>query len=109
MEAGSDKMENDGVHGTENGVNAVGRFFNALPILLIRMYQLFISPLLGPSCKYHPTCSQYALEAYRQHNFFYASWLTVWRVLRCNPFSKGGYDPVPLKKRGLQGNSKELN
>jgi putative membrane protein insertion efficiency factor len=89
--------------------NPVGRVFNIVPVLLIRFYQLFISPLLGPSCKYYPTCSQYALEAFRQHNFFYASWLTVWRVLRCNPFSKGGYDPVPSKKKSFAGNSKESN
>ncbi|AOS84928.1 membrane protein insertion efficiency factor YidD [Chlorobaculum limnaeum] len=80
---------------------------NIVPILLIRFYQSFISPLLGPSCKYHPTCSHYAIEAFRQHNFFYASWLTVWRVLRCNPFSKGGYDPVPPKTMTSAGNSKE--
>jgi len=84
--------------------NSVGRVFNIVPVLLIRFYQLFISPLLGPSCKYHPTCSHYALEAFRQHNFFYASWLTIWRVLRCNPFSKGGYDPVPSKKKSSAGN-----
>jgi hypothetical protein len=89
--------------------NTIGRFFNAVPILLIRFYQSFLSPLLGPSCKYHPTCSNYGLEAFRQHNFFYASWLTVWRILRCNPFSKGGYDPVPSNNKRSAGNSKELN
>ncbi|WP_411267111.1 membrane protein insertion efficiency factor YidD [Chlorobaculum sp. MV4-Y] len=73
-----------------------------MPIFLIKFYQTFISPLLGPSCKYHPTCSNYAIDAFRQHNLFYATWLTVWRVLRCNPFSKGGYDPVPPKKRDLK-------
>lgn len=102
-------MEQERIHGTDIGINALGRVVNAVPILLIRFYQLFISPLLGPSCKYHPTCSHYALEAYRQHNIFYASWLTVWRVLRCNPFSKGGYDPVPPKKKRSVGNSKESN
>jgi uncharacterized protein len=89
--------------------SAVNRWFNAVPILLIQFYRSFISPLLGPSCKYHPTCSQYALDAFRQHHFFYASWLTVWRVLRCNPFSKGGYDPVPSKKKSSEGNSNESN
>lgn len=85
-------------HGAEKSGRAFGQLLNIVPILLIKFYQSFISPLLGPSCKYYPTCSRYALEAFRQHNFFYASWLTVWRILRCNPFSKGGYDPVPQKK-----------
>ena len=71
------------------------KFFNQVPIVLIKFYRAFLSPLLGPSCKYFPTCSSYALEAFQQHQFFYASWLTVWRILRCNPFSKGGFDPVP--------------
>ena len=71
------------------------KFFNQVPIVLIKFYRAFLSPLLGPSCKYFPTCSSYALEACQQHQFFYASWLTVWRILRCNPFAKGGFDPVP--------------
>jgi hypothetical protein len=87
---------------------SISRFFNVVPILLIRFYQTFLSPLLGPSCKYHPTCSSYALEAYGTHNFIYASWLTIWRVLRCNPFSKGGYDPVPTGKNTTAGNSKDF-
>ncbi|NTU53627.1 MAG: membrane protein insertion efficiency factor YidD [Chlorobiaceae bacterium] len=102
-------MENEQNCGSDKGVGVIGRIVNSVPILLIRCYQVLLSPLLGPSCKYHPTCSHYALEAFRQHNFFYASWLTVWRVLRCNPFSKGGYDPVPSKKKRFVGNSKESN
>lgn len=46
-------------------------------------------------CRYHPTCSQYAKEAFEKKNFFYAALLSTWRILRCNPFSKGGYDPLP--------------
>jgi len=68
---------------------------------LIRGYQVVISPvihaLLGPygGCRFQPSCSQYALEAYRKHNIFRATGLTVWRLLRCNPFFQGGHDPVP--------------
>ncbi|NTV66675.1 MAG: membrane protein insertion efficiency factor YidD [Chlorobaculum sp.] len=102
-------MGNKEHHGSQATGNGIGRLFNIVPILLIRFYQSFISPLLGPSCKYQPTCSSYALEAFRLHNFFYASLLTVWRVLRCNPFSKGGYDPVPPKKKRYEGNSNESN
>jgi len=89
--------------------NTIRKFSNTVPILLIRMYRSCISPLLGPSCKYYPTCSSYALEAFMKHDFLYATWLTVWRVLRCNPFSKGGYDPVPSGKNIFAGNSKDLS
>ena len=63
---------------------------------MIRFYQKYLSPLKKhPSCKYVPTCSQYAIEAYEKYGFFKGTALSVWRILRCNPFSKGGYDPVP--------------
>mgnify|MGYP003292674479 CR=1 FL=1 len=64
-------------------------------ILFVRFYQLFISPMFGPKCRFYPTCSQYALEAIEKYGVFKGGLLTVWRILRCNPFSKGGYDPVP--------------
>ncbi len=70
---------------------AVGRVFT-LPIIL---YQKLISPLLPATCKYHPTCSAYAVEAYRKHGVFMGTLLTVWRLLRCNPWSLGGIDHVP--------------
>ena len=69
-------------------------------IFLIRLYQKWLSPLKGrSSCRFTPTCSQYAIEAYRIHGFFIGTALSVWRVLRCNPFGKGGYDPVPPKRK----------
>lgn len=64
----------------------------ALPI---RFYRRFISPLFPPTCKYYPTCSTYGLEALRVHGAFKGTLLTVWRILRCNPWSKGGVDRVP--------------
>ncbi|MDO5047114.1 MAG: membrane protein insertion efficiency factor YidD [Anaerococcus sp.] len=68
---------------------------NKIFIKIIRFYQLFISPQLGQSkCKYYPTCSHYAIDAFRKHGFLKAFFMSVWRILRCNPFSKGGYDPV---------------
>lgn len=79
-------------------MSLIWKVINSLPILLIRFYQVAVSPLFPPSCRFVPSCSNYALEAYRTHNFFYATALTVWRVLRCNPFVKGGYDPVPPPK-----------
>ena len=56
----------------------------------------------NPTCRYRPTCSNYAIDAYENYNFFYATILTVWRILRCNPFSKGGYDPIPKYKKELK-------
>jgi len=73
-----------------------------LLIKLIRIYQRGISPLTPPSCRFTPTCSNYAVEALQKHGAIKGSLLTIWRILRCNPFGKGGYDPVPKtnKKRG---------
>lgn len=68
---------------------------NKLALKLIRFYQKYISGLFGQGkCKYKPTCSQYAVEAYSKFGFVKATFKTVWRILRCNPFSKGGYDPL---------------
>ena len=65
-------------------------------IAIIKFYQKYISPHKGSGCcKYIPTCSQYGIEAIQKHGAFKGGLLTVWRILRCNPFSKGGYDPVP--------------
>ncbi|MEG1525716.1 MAG: membrane protein insertion efficiency factor YidD [Clostridia bacterium] len=70
---------------------------------LIIGYQNYISPMLRPCCRFQPTCSQYALEAIEKHGALRGMLLAIWRVLRCNPFGKGGYDPVPdifPKKKG---------
>lgn len=64
-------------------------------VALIRMYQMFISPFLPRSCRFYPTCSAYALEAIQKHGPVKGLYLAVRRVLRCHPFSPGGYDPVP--------------
>ena len=65
-----------------------------LAILLIKGYKYFISPYLGNHCRFYPTCSSYAVEAFQKKGFIKGFLLTTWRVLRCNPFNKGGYDPV---------------
>ncbi len=69
-----------------------------ISIFLIKVYQKTISPILPDSCRFYPSCSHYSIEAFQKHGFFYGLFLTVYRVLRCNPFCKGGYDPVPGKK-----------
>ena len=62
---------------------------------MIRGYQRFISPALPPSCRYTPTCSQYTLEAVQKYGLGRGSWLGLKRLLRCHPFHRGGFDPVP--------------
>lgn len=72
----------------------------------VRLYQLLISPALPARCKYEPSCSSYALAALRSHGVFRGSILAAWRLVRCNPFSHGGYDPVEsqtLFRRGSGG------
>ncbi|MBO9153226.1 membrane protein insertion efficiency factor YidD [Chitinophaga sp. MAH-28] len=64
-------------------------------IILIKLYQWCISPWLGSRCRYTPTCSQYGLEAFKKHGPFKGGWLTVKRILSCNPWGGHGYDPVP--------------
>jgi hypothetical protein len=61
----------------------------------IVFYRRFISPLKPPTCRFHPTCSAYALEAIEVHGALYGSWLAIRRILRCHPFHPGGFDPVP--------------
>jgi uncharacterized protein len=66
----------------------------------IRFYRTAISPLTPPSCRYTPTCSAYGLEAIERYGAARGGWMTVRRILSCHPFSKGGYDPVPVREEG---------
>jgi hypothetical protein len=63
-------------------------------IFIIRIYRNFISPLFPPVCRFTPTCSEYSMQAFEKYNVFKALFLSTARVLRCNPFFKGGYDPL---------------
>lgn len=63
--------------------------------IIIRGYQNFISPMFGPRCRFHPTCSQYAIEAINKHGSLKGCWLAAKRLLRCHPLNSGGFDPVP--------------
>lgn len=68
-------------------------------IKLIKLYQKYISPSLRPRCRFYPTCSAYALEAFQTYGFFKGTYLSVRRILKCHPFHKGGFDPVPSPKK----------
>ncbi|WP_101843987.1 membrane protein insertion efficiency factor YidD [Halobacillus sp. Marseille-P3879] len=67
-------------------------------IAIISIYRKFISPLTPPSCRFMPTCSQYGMEAFSRFGFIKGGWLTLKRILKCHPFYKGGFDPVPLSE-----------
>ncbi|SNX53780.1 membrane protein insertion efficiency factor YidD [Thermoanaerobacterium sp. RBIITD] len=63
-------------------------------IYLIKFYQKFLSPLKPKSCRFYPTCSQYAIDAIKKYGIFKGGLMAIWRIIRCNPFNPGGYDPV---------------
>lgn len=67
-------------------------------VLLVRCYQLVISPLIPAACRFTPTCSAYMIEALKMHGLFYGGFLGIKRILSCHPWGKSGYDPVPEKK-----------
>jgi uncharacterized protein len=73
-------------------------FARTLAVAPIRVYQRLISPVIAPRCKYHPSCSAYAVQAIETYGILRGSVLAGWRLLRCNPFSHGGYDPVTAQR-----------
>ncbi|WP_404400867.1 membrane protein insertion efficiency factor YidD [Idiomarina seosinensis] len=73
----------------------IGKALRTVPIALIKIYQWVISPLLGPRCRFYPTCSHYACEAIEKHGTIKGVGLAIRRVARCHPGSEGGFDPVP--------------
>ena len=78
-----------------HSTSPAGGLLAKILILPIRFYQLAISPHTPPSCRFTPTCSQYAIEALRKHGPLKGLGLAIWRILRCNPWGGSGYDPVP--------------
>ena len=71
------------------------KFLSFLLVIPIKLYQLVISPILGPNCRYHPTCSQYSIEAINKHGPFKGTWLAIKRISSCHPWGGSGHDPVP--------------
>ena len=76
------------------------RLFKTLLLTLLRGYKAMLSPFLPPACRYVPTCSDYAAEAIERHGALRGSVMAMWRLLRCHPFVRGGYDPVPWNEVG---------
>ncbi len=68
---------------------------NGVFIFMIKIYQLLISPIMGQNCRYYPTCSSYCIQSFQKHNTFKAIYLTIKRILKCNPLGGSGHDPVP--------------
>lgn len=77
-----------------------------LGIGVIKVYQFFLSPIIGRSCRHLPTCSEFGYEAIARHGLIPGGWLTFWRVLKCNPFGTSGIDPVPIKMRWFKNHTK---
>lgn len=73
----------------------INRIFSGVFIGLIKIYQFTLSPFLGKQCRFVPTCSQYGIEAIKKYGALKGSWLTIKRIVRCNPWGGSGYDPVP--------------
>lgn len=88
------------LHVGENALARLRRFPVVVLVGLIRVYQTVVSPMTGPTCKYYPSCSQYALVAIRTHGALRGTGLALWRILRCNPWSLGGVDDVPPPRGG---------
>lgn len=76
-------------------LNSIRSVLIAILIVPVKIYQYTISPVIGPSCRYTPTCSQYTIEALRKHGPAKGLWLSIKRILSCNPWGGHGYDPVP--------------
>lgn len=85
---------------TRRATDLITRIPRLLFVGLVRGYQLVISPMTGPTCRFYPSCSEYAIRAVRRHGFFRGSGYAIWRVLRCNPWNLGGVDDVPGEEPG---------
>lgn len=70
------------------------KYFVKFFVLIIRFYQMFISPIKGKTCRFYPTCSQYAIQALEKYGLLKGSYLSIKRILRCHPFNEGGLDPL---------------
>lgn len=93
----------DGPSGSRPNLDLAFVTMRYLLILLIRGYQLIVSPLFPPSCRFIPSCSEYAKQALETHGLVRGTMLSAWRLLRCQPFCAGGLDPVPEPRSAISG------
>ena len=85
---------------------SISRFLSGILILLVRAYQVTLSPILGGACRFEPSCSNYMIDALKVHGPVKGALLGIWRIMRCHPFGAHGYDPVPPK--GAPSKSKRM-
>ena len=78
-------------------ISIIGTLMSGIAVFIIKLYQFFISPLLPKACRYYPSCSAYSIEAIKRHGLFRGGFLSLKRILSCNPLFEGGFDPVPEK------------
>jgi putative membrane protein insertion efficiency factor len=76
-------------------VNSISKALACFIVYIIKLYKFFVSPIMPPSCKYYPTCSVYSIQAIKRFGLIKGGYLSLKRILSCNPFSNGGFDPVP--------------
>ncbi|MGA3211977.1 MAG: membrane protein insertion efficiency factor YidD [Terriglobales bacterium] len=76
---------------------------------VLGIYKRWISPSLSPACRFQPTCSEYAMEAVERHGVLVGAIFSLWRLVRCNPFAKAGYDPVPRERSSVVGHDSSVN
>jgi putative membrane protein insertion efficiency factor len=86
--------------GHVNTMGTLANTFSRIVVRMIRGYQYLVSPWLGPSCRYTPSCSEYAAQAIRLHGSIHGGWLSIRRLSRCHPWATFGYDPVPREHNG---------
>lgn len=78
-------------------ISITSTLMSGVAVFIIKLYKIFISPLLPQACRFYPTCSTYSIEALQKHGLLRGGYLSAKRILSCNPFGKGGFDPVPEK------------
>lgn len=79
--------------------NTLSKIIITIPIFFIKIYQKLLSPIFGSCCRFYPSCSNYYIEALKQHGIMRGSWIGIKRILSCHPYSKGGYDPIKIKSK----------
>ena len=78
--------------------DTICRIFNIFVLQLIKVYKIWVSPFFPASCRFYPSCSSYAQESIKRFGFFKGAYLSLWRILKCNPFHRGGFDPVSIEE-----------